>query len=378
LQKVGFFGSPLCFGAFTIIQMNLRGRQEKLREALERQKVDALVVTHLPNVRYLCGFTGSAGVLLAASHPVFFTDGRYAEQAAAQVDGARISIAKGNALAAAAEACVKLGLKRIAIESEHLTVAQFDAFEQVLGKGIKIVRLSGAVEELRVLKDADEIQRLRNAVDLSSRLFKPLVRSLRAGVAESAVAAKLEYMARRAGAEGMSFETIVASGERSALPHGVASAAKLPSAGFVVLDYGVVLDGYCSDMTRTVHLGKVSAEARALYIAVLEAQLAAISAVHPGATTGEVDEAARHELKRAKLDKYFTHSTGHGVGLEIHESPRLAAGTEAVLQPGMVITIEPGIYLPGKCGIRIEDMLLVTKHGYEVLTPVGKELMELS
>ena len=204
------------------------------------------------------------------------------------------------------------------------------------------------------------------------------MRSLRAGVPESTVAAKLEYMARRAGAAGMSFETIVASGERSALPHGVASSAKLPSAGFVVLDYGVVLNGYCSDMTRTVHLAKVPADMRALYIAVLEAQLAAISAVHPGATTGEVDEAARHELKRAKLDRYFTHSTGHGVGLEIHEPPRVGARSEAVLQPGMVITIEPGVYLPGKCGIRIEDMLLVTEHGYEVLTPVGKELIELS
>jgi Xaa-Pro aminopeptidase len=358
--------------------MNLRGRQKKLCEVLERQKVDALVVTHLPNVRYLCGFTGSAGVLVAAPHPLFITDGRYAEQASAEVDGARISIAKGNALEAAAEACVKFGVKRIAIESDHLTVAQLGAFEQALVKGIKIVRLSGAVEDLRVLKDADEIQLLRNAVDLSSRLFKPLVRSLRAGVPESTVAAKLEYMARRAGAAGMSFETIVASGERSALPHGVASSAKLPSAGFVVLDYGVVLNGYCSDMTRTVHLAKVPADMRALYIAVLEAQLAAISAVHPGATTGEVDEAARHELKRAKLDRYFTHSTGHGVGLEIHEPPRVGARSEAVLQPGMVITIEPGVYLPGKCGIRIEDMLLVTEHGYEVLTPVGKELIELS
>jgi Xaa-Pro aminopeptidase len=205
-----------------------------------------------------------------------------------------------------------------------------------------------------------------------------LLKSLRPGVAESTVAARLEFMARKAGAEAMSFETIVASGKRSALPHGVASAAALPSEGFVVLDYGVVLDGYCSDMTRTVHLAKASAEARALYDAVLDAQLAAISAVRPGATTGEVDHEARQELKRAKLDRFFTHSTGHGVGLEIHESPRLAARNQVVLQPGMVITIEPGVYLPGKCGIRIEDMLLVTETGYEVLTPVSKELIEVN
>jgi Xaa-Pro aminopeptidase len=358
--------------------MDFRRRQKNLREELERRKVDALVVTHLPNVRYLCGFTGSAGVLLAAERSVFFTDGRYKAQASGQVEGARVSITKGGALAAAAETCVKLGLRRVAIESEHLTVAQLSAFEQALGKGVKVVRLAGAVEELRTLKDADEMELLRNAVKVSSRLFRPLLPSMRSGVAEIAIAAKLEYMARKAGAERMSFETIVASGARSALPHGVASAAKLPSAGFVVLDYGIVLDGYCSDMTRTVHLAKASVEARALYVAVLEAQLSAISAVRPGATSGEVDQAARQELKHAKLDRFFTHSTGHGVGLEVHEPPRLAAGTDAVLQPGMVITIEPGVYLPGNCGVRIEDMVLVTEHGYEVLTPVSKELIELN
>jgi Xaa-Pro aminopeptidase len=358
--------------------MNFRGRRKNLREALDRHKVDALVVSHLPNVRYLCGFTGSAGVLLAAPRPVFFTDGRYAEQASIQVKGPRISISKGSALAAVAATCIKLGLKRVAIESDHFTVDQSDAFGRALGRGVKLIKLAGVVEQLRALKDEDEIKLLRNAVELSSKLFRPLLRSMRPGVAESAIAAKLEYMARKAGAAGMSFETIVASGERSALAHGVASGAKLPAAGFVVLDYGVVLDGYCSDMTRTVHLGKIPVEARTLYNALLDAQLAAISVVRPGVTTGEVDRAARHELKRAKLDRFFTHSTGHGVGLEIHELPKLAAGSDAILRPGMVITVEPGVYLPGKCGVRIEDMLLVTERGYEVLTPVCKTVIELN
>jgi Xaa-Pro aminopeptidase len=257
-------------------------------------------------------------------------------------------------------------------------VDQSDAFGRALGRGVKLIKLAGVVEQLRALKDEDEIKLLRNAVELSSKLFRPLLRSMRPGVAESAIAAKLEYMARKAGAAGMSFETIVASGERSALAHGVASGAKLPAAGFVVLDYGVVLDGYCSDMTRTVHLGKIPVEARTLYNALLDAQLAAISVVRPGVTTGEVDRAARHELKRAKLDRFFTHSTGHGVGLEIHELPKLAAGSDAILRPGMVITVEPGVYLPGKCGVRIEDMLLVTERGYEVLTPVCKTVIELN
>jgi len=358
--------------------MDFRGRQTSLCAALDRRKVDALVVTHLPNVRYLCGFTGSAGVLLVSRRPLFLTDGRYAEQASVQVIGPRVSIAKGGSLAAVAAACLKSGFKRVGIESEHLTVAQLGALEQALGKGIKLVRLAGEVEALRALKDPGEIQLLRNAVDLAARLFRPLLRSLRCGQAEAAVAAKLEYMARRAGAEAMSFETIIASAERSALPHGVASAAKLPAVGFVVLDYGVVLDGYCSDMTRTVHLGKAPDEARALYSAVLEAQLAAISVVKAGTTAGEVDRAARQVLRKAKLDRFFSHSTGHGVGLEIHELPRLAAHNDAILKPGMVITIEPGVYLPGKCGVRIEDMLLVTERGYALLTPVSKKLIELN
>jgi len=358
--------------------MDFRARQKKLQSALERHKVDAMLILHAANIRFLCGFTGSAGALLAGRRPVFFTDGRYTGQARAQVSGARVAIARKGLLTSAAAACASSGARRIGIESEHLTVAQLAAFEKALGKGYKLVRLAGVVEELRATKDAEEIERLRNAVEMSSALFRPLLRHLRPAASELSVAARLEYSARRSGAEGMSFETIVASGVRSALPHGVASSALLPSAGFVVLDYGVVLDGYCSDMTRTVHVGKADGDERGIYAAVLEAQLTAISAVRPGATAGEVDAAARKVLKRARLDRYFTHSTGHGVGLEIHEQPRLGAGVETVLEPGMVITIEPGVYLPERFGVRIEDMLLVTGTGYEVLTPVGKELIELS
>jgi Xaa-Pro aminopeptidase len=175
----------------------------------------------------------------------------------------------------------------------------------------------------------------------------------------------------------MSFETIVAAGVRSALPHGRASNALIPKRGFVILDSGVILAGYCSDMTRTVHVGSVPRRSNEIYYAVLEAQEAAIEAVKPGATAGDVDEAARSVLKRAKLDRYFIHSTGHGVGLEIHEQPRVARGQTEVLEPGMVITIEPGVYLPGEGGVRIEDMVVVTERGHQVLTPATKELLEL-
>jgi Xaa-Pro aminopeptidase len=233
------------------------------------------------------------------------------------------------------------------------------------------------VSALRMVKDEDELAVMGEAAALGCDLFEAMLPRIETGMTEGALAAELEYQARRRGAEGMSFETIVASGARSALPHGRATQAKLPRNGFVTLDFGVILNGYCSDMTRTVHLGRASREERAAYDAVLEAQEAAVNAVRPGATCGEVDKAARDVLERAKLGKYFTHSTGHGVGLEIHEQPRVAAGQEMRLEAGMVITIEPGVYLPGKFGIRIEDMVAVTEDGNRVLTPVTKSWIEL-
>jgi Xaa-Pro aminopeptidase len=192
------------------------------------------------------------------------------------------------------------------------------------------------------------------------------------------VAGKLEFAARQAGADGMSFETIVAAGKRGALPHGRASGQPLPRRGFVVVDSGVILRGYCSDMTRTVHIGAVGRVERQWYETVLEAQLVGIAAVRPGIAAGEVDDAVRAVLRKAKLDRHFTHSTGHGVGLEIHEPPRLGKKQTERLAPGMVVTIEPGIYVTGKGGIRIEDMVVVTKNGCEVLTPVTKELIEIA
>jgi len=208
-------------------------------------------------------------------------------------------------------------------------------------------------------------------------LFDHMLGFIRPGLRELDVAAELEYQARKRGAEGMSFETIVASGTRSALPHGRATTALLPRKGFVTLDFGIILGGYCSDMTRTVYLGRPRTKERASYEAVLQAQQAGVEAVRPGASCGEVDEAARSVLRRAGLAEAFSHSTGHGVGLEIHESPRVGAGQKARLVPGMVITIEPGVYLVGEFGIRIEDMVAVTATGGQVLTPAPKALIEL-
>jgi len=358
--------------------MSSSKRFQSLSSAITKLHVDYLLITHLPNIRYLCGFTGSAGALLVGGEPVFFTDGRYTEQAHKEVFGARVLIGKKPPLPAAVEWLKRKRAGKLGIEGDHMTVAAEARLRALLPRSWRPRPTSGVVERQRMIKDAGEAELLRRAVNLGSSLFKPILKALRPGVPETAVAAKLEFAARQAGAEGMSFDTIIAAGPRSALPHGRASATPIPRQGFVVLDFGVILAGYCSDMTRTVALGRPSAKERGWYDAVLDAQLAGIAAVRPGVTAGEVDEAARKVLKRNKLAKYYTHSTGHGVGLEIHESPRLAAGETTVLEPGMVLTIEPGVYVPGQGGVRIEDMILVTKTGCDVLTPTTKELITVS
>jgi Xaa-Pro aminopeptidase len=354
-------------------------RLQSLSSAIAKLRADHLLVTHLPNIRYLCGFTGSAAALLVSDgEPVFFTDGRYIEQAHEQVLGARVLIEKKPPLLAAVEWLKRKRAGILGIEGDHLAFSAVARLRALLPKPWRLRPLSGVVERQRMIKDAGEAQLLRGAVNLGSSLFGPMLKTIRPGVLETTVAAKLEYAARQAGAGGMAFDTIVAAGPRSALPHGRASATPVPRHGFAVLDFGVILAGYCSDMTRTVAVGRPSAKERGWYDRVLEAQLTGIAAVRPGVTAGEVDEAARKVLKRNKLAKYFTHSTGHGVGLEIHESPRLAAGEATVLEPGMVLTIEPGVYIPGQGGVRIEDMILVTKTGCEILTPTAKELITIA
>ena len=296
----------------------------------------------------------------------------------------RVLVGKKPATQLAIDWLLARGATRCAFEARHTTVAALETMRKALPKEMGAGRRSfflateGLVARLREIKSADEIAILRRAADLGCELFAEMPQHMVPGVTEAEIALTLEFEARTRGAEEMSFDTIVASGPRSALPHGKASAARLPKRGFVTLDFGVVVNGYCSDMTRTVHLGRATREARAVYDAVLEAQEAAVAAVAPGVTCAAVDEAARSVLKRAGLGKYFSHSTGHGVGLEIHEGPRLAAKVEQVLEPGMVITIEPGAYLPGALGVRIEDMVLVTEDGAEVLTAASpKTWMQL-
>jgi Xaa-Pro aminopeptidase len=361
---------------------------------------EALVVTHLPDVRYLSGFTGSSGaVALVGGRAALFTDGRYAAQARSQAPDLRVVIEQRSPAVRAVEWLAAEGVGRCAFDAEQTTVSSMEALKKALPGTMRrsfLLATDGLVARIRQIKDEDEIALMRKAAALGCSLFESVLQFVVAGATEAGIAAELEYRARLAGAEAMSFETIVAGGERSALPHGRATAAKLPQHGFVTLDFGVLLNGYCSDMTRTVHVGKGSHREWDVYHSVLEAQQAAVTAVGPGVRCCDVDEAARSVLRRAGLEKEFSHSTGHGVGLEIHEGPRIAAKQEQKLEPGMVITIEPGAYLstqpvgkvgakakvrsPGAevFGVRIEDMVLVTASGCEVLTSASpKAWMEL-
>jgi Xaa-Pro aminopeptidase len=360
--------------------MDYTARQQQLQGEIDDHRLDAFVVTHLPNIRYLCGFSGSAGVLLVAgSKSLFFGDGRYSEQARAEVRGASVVISHKPPLVAAGEWLATKGpkIKALGIEPQHLRVADRHQLVKSAGPGRRVREVPPLIERARMVKDPRELETMRAAARLGANLFEVALATIRPGLEEVEVAAEMEYAARKAGAEGMSFETIIASGTRSALPHGRASSARIPAEGFVVCDFGIILAGYCSDMTRTVHMGTSGAKARHIYSAVREAQQAAVEEVGPGVVIEKVHSAARKLLSRQKLVQYFKHSTGHGVGLEIHEAPRIAAGQRELLQSGMVITIEPGVYVPGFGGVRIEDMVAVTSKGCEIFTPTSKELIEI-
>ncbi|MGC2403969.1 MAG: Xaa-Pro peptidase family protein [Acidobacteriaceae bacterium] len=368
--------------------MNFLARQKRLREQLGPARFDALLISHLPNIRYLCGFTGSAGFLLVAeTGAVFFTDARYTRQASDEVKGAKVVIARKAVLNSVGDWIGARHKKSkgwtLGIEADHITVAERKRLSDLLPSVVRLRNAPAMVERARMVKEDAELELIRAAVQLGATLFDRALEVLRPGARETEVAAEMEYAARRAGAEAMSFPTIIASGARSALPHGRATEQLIAPGSFVVCDFGVILAGYCSDQTRTVWVSAASSvlakdkdkDARRAYESVREAQEAAIAVVRPGVTVVEVDAAARKVLRKARLGRYFSHSTGHGVGLEIHEGPRIAAGQKEVLQPGMVITIEPGIYFPGKWGIRIEDMVAVNERGCEVLTPTSKDFL---
>jgi len=354
-----------------------------LRRRLTKAGLHGLLVTHLPDLRYLSEFTGSSAALAVTRRAArLFTDGRYVAQAAAEVSAAEVEIVHSSPSVAAVQwLAAQSGVEFAGFDPAKTTVANLARFKAALParlrRGFLTEIASPLVEPLRMVKDEDELAVMKEAALVGCRLFDHILGFIQPGMRELEVAAELEHQARLLGAEGMSFETIVAAGARSAMPHGRATSARLPRRGFVVMDFGIIHKGYCSDMTRTVHLGAPTAKERAAYDAVLEAQEAGVAAVTAGASCAEVDEAARGVLRKAGLAEAFSHSTGHGVGLEIHESPRIGDKESARLLAGMVITIEPGVYLAGEFGIRIEDMVAVTRSGGQVLTPATKALIEL-
>ncbi len=349
-------------------------RRAKLIAAFEHNKIDSLAVTHLPNVRYLTGFTGSNAILLlTAGDAELFTDPRYTIQAAQQVS-CRVRIGKGSLLARIVARIDKLRLKRAGFERTHLLYHQHAFLAERLPAAVKLRGVSGLVEQFRMTKSEAEIALIRQSVMTNSAALDAAAATLHPGLAENQFAATIDYQSRQLGAEGPAFETIVAAGARAALPHAQPTAAAIESNMPVLVDMGALQDGYCSDMTRMFHLGKPSQKFRDAYAATLDAQLAAVAAVKAGVTSDRVDRAARRVLKTAGFAANFVHSTGHGLGLEIHEQPRIGAQDETVLHSGMVITIEPGVYFENEFGIRIEDTVVVTDTGCEVLTPTPKEL----
>ena len=351
----------------------------RLRLSFSDLGVDAVLVSHLPNVRYLCGFSGSAALLVVEPHrTTLFTDSRYTFQAREEVAGAAVHIAKRGLLRAAGQALRTTRVRRrVAYSTTHTAVAEKLALEANAGSRIRWVSDENVIEKLRAVKDPEELAAISEAAILISNVFQQVVPLVKPGVSELDLAAEIEHRIKSGGGSGPSFETIVASGPRSAWAHARPTPKPLRKSELVVFDQGAIIRGYCSDMTRTVHVGEAAARTRSLYHAVLEAQQAAKQAVRPGAKAGDVDKAARAALKRQKLDRYFTHSTGHGLGLEVHELPRLGKGDGTVLREGMVLTVEPGVYLEGVGGIRIEDDVVVTATGYSDLTSAPRDFLEL-
>ena len=332
----------------------------------------AFYVTAPENRYYLSGFSGTSGaLLLCRDHSYLITDFRYTRQASLECPGFTIIEAPGNGIEALAGLCRADHVPQLGCEGDNLTYTQY----QNLQKGLTEVELkpvSGVVEGLRQHKDVDELRCIAEAVRIADRAFAQITAYIRPGVAEVEVALELEFLIRRMGADGIGFATIVASGTRSALPHGVASAKIIETGDLVTLDFGAVYRGYHSDITRTVVVGQVRPMQQKIYNIVLEAQLTGIAAVKAGVQASEVDRTARAIIKKNGYGDYFGHGTGHSLGLNIHESPSLSTKDDTVLRAGMVVTVEPGIYLPDWGGVRIEDTVLVENDGCRILTGLPK------
>lgn len=354
-------------------------RLDRLRRRLRGR---SMYVSALPNIRYLTGFTGSAGHLLVTpDETVLYIDGRYRFQAAQQTSGIDLSVSLVDPRKDMIEGVKRRGIRRLVFETDNVEYARY-AYIAAEIPSCRMIPEESGVERLRLCKSAAEIEAIRRSIILNSQAFDEVCQRIASDWTEVRLAAELEFSMRKLGAEGASFPTIVASAEHGALPHAAPRAVEIRRNALVVVDQGAIVDGYCSDMTRMIALGQPHATQKKLFQAVLDAQAAAIEAIRPGVECRTVDSRARQALKKTtidgtRLDKAFTHSTGHGLGLEIHEGPHISSRRRQRLKAGMVITVEPGAYLAGLAGARIEDVVVVTADGCEVLTPTPRELRVL-
>ncbi len=352
-------------------------RRAHLAERLPDLSLDAVLVTSTANVRYLTGFTGSSGqALIGASGGVFLTDGRYAEQARHEIPDMDLVICPDGFAPPLREACAALGVGRLGLEADHVTYRAWHQLREEL-QGVELAPLDGEVERLRSIKDAEELHLIELAQAATDRAFEEILDRLAVGMSERAAALEVEVAMRRAGADGVAFEPIVAFGEHAAEPHHRPTHRTLEEGDVVKLDVGARWAGYHADMTRTIAFGEPPGELRKIHDLVRQAQQAGIDAVRAGAAAADVDRAARAVIEDAGYGERFDHGLGHGVGLEIHERPRLGRTSEDVLPAGAVVTVEPGVYLPGLGGVRIEDMVEVESEGCRVLPTSTRQLIEL-
>ena len=352
-------------------------RIEVIRSEFKEHGVDGLLIMSPYNRRYISGFTGSAGVvLLTETDAIFITDFRYVEQAKEQAQGFSIVQHKAAILEEVAKQAEKLQIKKLGFEQSYVTYEQFQQLQKTV-ESQELVPVTGLVEGVRLIKDASEIQLIQDAADIADAAFKHITSFIRPGLTELEVSNELEFFMRKQGAQSSSFDTIVASGYRSALPHGVASGKLIESGELVTLDYGAYYNGYCSDITRTLAVGQINDELTNIYETVLEAQLRGMNGIKAGITGKEADALTRDYITEKGFGENFGHSTGHGLGMEVHEGPALSFKSDTVLRPGMIVTVEPGIYVHGVGGTRIEDDILITAEGNRSFTSSPKELIHV-
>ena len=349
-------------------------RLEKLRNKMQKNFMDGVLLVGDSNRNYITGFTGDESfALITQKEAIFITDSRYVSQAKIEVENFEVMEYKKDIHEFVADLAQKLCVKTLAFEENIVTYKEYQKYQEKFNGALK--PLNGIVEDIRIIKDEFEIKSIKKAANIADKAFENILKVIKPGVTEKDVALELEYFLKKMGASDLSFDTIAASGKRSALPHGRASSKTIKKGEFITLDFGCIYDDYCSDMTRTVAISDVTEEMKKVYDIVLTAQKMAIEKIKPGVLASDVDKYARDYIVKMGYGRYFGHGLGHGVGRDIHEDPRLSPKGNKILESGMIVTDEPGIYIENSFGVRIEDLILVTENGCEIISKSPKDLI---